>query len=106
VAPVESIRAEHLARCEQRPPSSVYALSQGDGALLTYAEAAAVAHVEPGTVRQWVSRGALPVVVLDGRRLVPEAPLLECERARRRSGRRRTTPRAWDAGAAPADVSH
>lgn len=68
---------------------TAYVPSVEDGALLTYAEAAAIAHVRPSTVRDWKSRGHLPSVVVDGVTLVPERQLLECERDRRRSGKRR-----------------
>ena len=62
-----------------------------DGGLLTYLEAAFRVGVRPATVRQWVRRGHLPTVVVDGSVLVPERQLLECERDRRRSGRRRVS---------------
>lgn len=68
---------------------SEYVPSVEDGALLTYAEAAALAGVDTPTVRKWKSRGHLPSVVVDGVTLVPERQLLECERDRRRSGKRR-----------------
>ena len=57
--------------------------------LITYAEAAAIAGVEPATVRQWASRYHLTkVTAADGRLCLIETEFLACEQARRRSGRR------------------
>ncbi len=60
-----------------------------DGALLTTVEAARMTGVTASTVRDWISRYGLRVVEQDGRRLLLEREVLDCERARRRSGRRR-----------------
>lgn len=70
---------------------SEYVPAVEDGALLTYLEAAEAAGVKPTTVRDWKARGLLPAIVVDGVVLVPERQLLECERARRRSGKRRVS---------------
>ncbi|WP_106819186.1 helix-turn-helix domain-containing protein [Janibacter massiliensis] len=63
-------------------------LTTDDVALLTTTEAARLACVQPRTVRAWIERGHLEPVVIDGKRFVTEADVLDCERARRRSGRR------------------
>lgn len=65
-----------------------YRPTADDGALLTYTEAAVIVGVRPTTVRDWTSRGLLPSLRLDGVVYVPERQLLECERDRRRSGKR------------------
>jgi excisionase family DNA binding protein len=83
-------------------PVDPYEPDVEDGALLTYAEAAALAAVDASTVRQWVSRQQLPALLVDGRKLVPERLLLDCERDRRRSRRRSRVGR----GAPSPDVSH
>lgn len=62
--------------------------------LLTFDEAAEIAGVRPGTIRQWVARYSLPTVTgVDGRTLISERAVLDCERDRRREtrGRRRAS---------------
>jgi hypothetical protein len=62
-------------------------LAEHDLALLTIDEAAAVAEVAPGTIRAWITRYALPVIrTRDGRTLISEAAVIECEHARRTAG--------------------
>lgn len=86
--------------------AGTYSPSIEDGALLTYDEAAARAGVATATVRKWVAREHLPSVIADGVVLVPERKLLECERDRRRSGRRRKSGRVSEVAATGVDVSH
>ncbi len=65
-------------------------VTEHDLALLTIEEAAAVADVAPGTVRSWISRyGLETVTALDGRTLISERALLDCEYERRHAGRGR-----------------
>ena len=62
-------------------------VDSGQIGLLTISEAAEVAGVSPATVRSWVLRYRLPTVRVDGRVMLGERALYECERARRRDGR-------------------
>lgn len=69
-------------------------IDQSHIGLLTIPEAAEVAGVAPGTVRSWASRYGLPTVTsIEGRTLVSERALLDCEHARRAEtrGRRRAS---------------
>jgi excisionase family DNA binding protein len=62
-------------------------LAEHDLALLTVDEAAEVAEVAPGTIRAWIHRYRLATTrTFDGRVLVSEAAVIECEHARRSSG--------------------
>lgn len=59
-------------------------IDQSHIGLLTITEAAEVAGVAPATIRQWVRRYSLPTVTgLDGRTLVSERAVLDCEHDRR-----------------------
>ncbi len=59
-------------------------------ALLTIPEAAHVAGVAPSTLRCWISRYGIPTLAgPDGRTLVAERDVLDCERVRRHAGRGR-----------------
>lgn len=64
-----------------------------DIGLLTSAEAAEAAGVTPATIRSWVRRYSLTQTVVDGVTYLAEREVLDCERDRRRSGRRRYTTR-------------
>lgn len=55
--------------------------------LMTIEEAAARVAVSPITVRTWIKRHGLKRVQWKGRLWLIEADVLECERARRSSGR-------------------
>ena len=81
-----------------------------DLGLLTYAEAAQVAGVDAATIRQWVRRYDLRTVRFGGRLHLLEREVLDCERDRRRSRRRRATrPSTAEAGSfrcGPSHVSH
>lgn len=53
--------------------------------LLTVAEAAQLVRVPAVTIRAWIRSGAVASVKHDGRRLVGEQSVLDCELAMRRS---------------------
>lgn len=64
--------------------------AERDLALVTVAEAAAVAEVSQATIRKWAARYRLPCVLDDrGRMLLSEQAVIDCERARRHDGRGR-----------------
>lgn len=64
-------------------------LTTDDLGLLTVAEAARAVGVSPATIRKWVARHGLRLVHVEGRRLLVERDVLDCEAARRRDGRGR-----------------
>lgn len=60
-----------------------------DVALLTVPEAAQILGVKPATIRQWITRGKLDPITIDGHRYVTERAAITCERDTRRSARGR-----------------
>ena len=64
-------------------------LEPTDLGLLTVREAAALARVEPATIRTWIHRYQLPTTTVLGEVMVTEKALLDCERDRRRARRGR-----------------
>jgi len=58
-------------------------LTPHDIGLLTLPEAAKIAEVSPVTVRVWIGRYKLPTVRVQGRVMISEMVLYDCERARR-----------------------
>jgi DNA-binding transcriptional MerR regulator len=70
-------------------------LSTRDDGLITYDQAAQLARVRPGTIRQWVARGHLAKAGLDerGRCLFRPADVAATEKRLRKPARRIIIPR-------------
>ncbi|MBW8171806.1 helix-turn-helix domain-containing protein [Ornithinimicrobium sp. Arc0846-15] len=69
-----------------------------ESGLLTVAEAAARVHVSASAVRAWVRRGHVAAVKYQGRVLVGEQSLLDCDLAMRTSDRGGQPRRAVSGG--------